>query len=98
MTDTYLEWLAALGDEGFSREGNIVYDDVEQNTYLVAVVDTYGKFSSFLNYLLLTLHRHLPPTDSFTRRHSLDFGCFFASRYCPLRTLQPHRGCHGAVA
>jgi hypothetical protein len=32
MTDTYLEWMAALGDKGFSREGDIVYDAVEQNT------------------------------------------------------------------
>jgi len=50
MTDTYLEWLAALGDEGFSHEGNIVYDGVEQNTYTVAVVDTYGKLGPYLNY------------------------------------------------
>jgi len=46
MTDTYLEWMAALGDKGFSREGDIVYDAVEQNTYQVAVVDTYGKCSA----------------------------------------------------
>ena len=95
MTDTYLEWMAALGDEGFSREGNIVYDTVQQNTYLVAVVDTYGKCSSFLIFFLVTPCRYLSPTNPFARRHSLNISRFFASRYCPLRTLQPHRGCLG---
>ena len=35
MTDTYLECLAMLGKEGLSHKGRIVYDDVEQDTYLL---------------------------------------------------------------